>query len=158
MRRIQIQRLGLHAGTAMRVAGADPGQNGPEPLDLDPAAQELREPGRRPLAGGERRRTAVRALGCSIHHGDYTRQTRSPRRTQRGGHRGGSDGTGRRPGVAEQVRRPCLGDEEHGGESKRHLRVPYLAAEPRASLMAAEEQRTGRLTAAAARRELGLGF
>jgi hypothetical protein len=52
------------------------------------------------------------------------------------------------PGAAEQFWRPSLGDAEHGSESKRHLRVHYLAAEPLANSTAAEKRQRSGLTTA----------
>jgi hypothetical protein len=126
-------------------------------LDLDLAAQELCERGRRPLASSERRcKTASSgALRLGRRGAPFTAGITPERREAHGelnvedaGAAATTQDGGRRPGAAKQVRRPCLGDGEHSGESKQHLRVPYLAVEPRASLTVAEEQRTGRLTAA----------
>jgi hypothetical protein len=66
-----------------------------QPLDQDSTTQKLRERGRWPQAGGERRRTTVLALGCPFCHADYAWTKHASARTslgRQGGRRSGGDG------------------------------------------------------------------
>jgi hypothetical protein len=67
---------------------------------------------------GEQRRTAIRAQGCSIHRGDYTRTTRSSRRTQCGGRRGGGDDAGRRTAAGRGEASPATLPRRWGAQRR----------------------------------------
>jgi hypothetical protein len=94
---------------------------------------------------------AVTALGCSNLYGKNTRMQLGSCRTQRvdTGTVATTQVGGRRLVAAAQAWLPRLGSAEHNDKNERHQHAPYLAAMSRAAFTAAEEQRTGWLTAAA---------
>jgi hypothetical protein len=114
--------------------------------------------------GGERRRAAVKGLGCPKRRGVCTRTSASAWRNLWRPSRAATakDDGARRAAAAVKLRRRRTGDAEHGGTTKQHRRAPYLTAGPRSSSEAGERRRRHGLeaaaqTEAAALGELGLG-
>jgi hypothetical protein len=99
--------------------------------------------------GGERRRAAVKGLGCPKRRGICTRTSASTWRNHWRPSRAATatDDGARRAAAAVNLRRRRAGDAEHGGTIKPHRRVSYLTADPRSN--------AGRRTAAARARSGG---